>query len=93
MCPSAPLHLKCILTFIVSLWKKVEAIQVDGVPAQHSGQPLIVGDVLVDGRHDAPGILEELLVIPVVVEFLQLPSDPVVFSHQEGVQRCQAWLL
>lgn len=84
---------QCSLTFIVPLRQQVEAIEVDGVPAQHTRQPLVVGDVLVDGRHDAPRILEELFVTPVVVEFLQPTGDPVVFTHEEGVQRCKAGLL
>ena len=71
-----------MLTVVVTLAVEVESVQVDGVPAEHARQELVVGDMLVDGREDAAPVLEQLLVVPVRVDPLQVVDHPVVFAHQ-----------
>ena len=63
------------------------------VLAQDQRQELVVGDVLDEGRHDMPGLLEDHLVLPVVVDAAQLPGDPVVLPHHEQVDDGQHCLL
>ena len=63
------------------------------VLAQDQRQELVVGDVLDDGRHDVPRLLEDDLVLPVVVDAPQLPGDPVVLPHHEQVDDGQHGLL
>ena len=61
--------------------------------AQHHGQELVVGDVLHQGRHDVPGLLEDRLVVPVRVDLAELRRDPVVLPHEERVDHGQHSLL
>ena len=61
--------------------------------AQHHGQELVVGDVLHQGRHDVPGLLEDRLVVPVRVDLAELRRDPVVLPHEESVDHGQHSLL
>ena len=63
------------------------------VLAQDERQELVVGDVLDDGRHDVPRLLEDHIVLPVLIDVAQLPGDPVVLPHHEQVDDGQHGLL
>ena len=60
---------------------------------EDSGKVFVVVDVLPDGVDDAPGGLEEPLVVPVAVEGLQLGGDAVVLAEHVRVQDGQTGIL
>ena len=57
-----------LLTTAVSLVLQSEGVELHGVPAQHSGQELVVHDVLPHALDDAPGLLVQPLVSPVGID-------------------------
>ena len=62
------------------------------VSAQHQGQPLVVGNVLILSDDNLPGLLVKPLVVPVGVEVGQLLCKSVMFSHPDSVKHRQPWL-
>lgn len=63
------------------------------VRAEHQGQPLVVGHVLILRDDNLPGLLVEPLVVPVGVEVGQLLGQSVVLPHPDSVEHSQARLL
>lgn len=79
------------LSFLVSLFVTPYG---QAPPLTHNdGEPLVEGDVLDFGHHDAPRLLVHLLVVPSRVESLKPRGDAVVFSHPQRVHGGEARLL
>ena len=64
-----------------------------GALPKQNGQPFPVHDVLGDGAHQLAGHPEDGLVGPSRAVLVELPGDEVVKPEEDGVDRCQAWLL
>lgn len=48
---------------------------------------------MIDSHEDLPGLLEDLLVVPVRVDAGQLPGQAVVLPQENRVESCQSGLL
>ena len=55
-------------------------------PADDGGQPFVVRDVLHLSDENAPGFLEETLVVPLRIEVRQFSGESVVLAHENGVR-------
>ena len=74
-----------VVSLVVALAQQVELVQVDCVPAQHPGQELVPGDVLLHRGHDPTGLLVEGLVGPLGVQTAQITGDAVVLPGRKKV--------
>ena len=57
-----------MLTSVVTFGENFKLVKLDGVPAEYSRKEFVVGDVLEFSCHDAPTVLEQLLVIPMRID-------------------------
>ncbi len=70
-----------------------EVVLLHDLPAEHHGEELVIGDLLLERADDELGLLEEGLVAPVRVHALKLAGDAVVLAGEERVQHGQDSLL
>lgn len=82
-----------IVAVVIAFGEEVQPVQVDRIPAEQTGQVLVVHDVVPDGVHDAPRVLEDPLVVPLAVELLKLAGDPVVLAQENGVDDAERRVL
>lgn len=82
-----------IVSFVVAFSEEIEAVEINGVPAEYSRKVFVVNDVLPDGTdYFAAGHVKSL-VIPLTVECLELSSDPVVFTEHHRMKDAQTRIL
>lgn len=79
-----------VVSFVVSFSQQIEAVQVDGVPAENARQVFVVDDMLPDGAQNFTARHVKSFVVPLSVDTLQLAGDPVVFAHHDRVQDTQS---
>ena len=78
---------------IVSIGQRQDVQFLHEICPKNNRQPLVVGDVLQLCNKNPPGLLVELLIVPVRVEVAELLGQSVVFPHPDSVEHSQTRLL
>lgn len=81
-----------IVSVVVAMLEQTNAILVHELVAYNDGYELVVGDVLHHGADDAPGFLEQFLVVPMGIEKCQLVRNVVVLPQPQSVHNRQLQL-